>query len=369
MDNNKRELIKKIKLDVSMSDIEKNKKIQELMMGDYILTQTQLQSKSNESKTCSHYNKKCYKFYFDCCKTFEPCKRCHIDKNCLHKDNLIVSEISCSQCDKSQKPGEYCIECSNKFANSYCEICQIWTDKDITHCNKCGLCRLGKSDSLYHCDDCGICFNVNVNANTNLSELTNYHQCIKKKLHNDMPGYKDSLCVVCHENIFNSQFESFLLDCGHFIHNECFTQYIKLGSYKCPYCKKSIGDLTSHWNFIREQIKLYPLPYDFLPIKSEDIVDSQYGKFLVKSIDLTNPLDQIDSTNPNIKMYSGEFINWNITNKNLKKNKAQGILNEKSIIKNIYKNIHCNDCGTNSMSKFHYYGLECSMCGSFNTQE
>ena len=33
-----------------------------------------------------------------------------------------------------------------------------------------------------------------------------------------------------------------------------------------------------------------------------------------------------------------------------------------------YVSIHCNDCGKNSTTQNHYYGLECKPCGSFNTQ-
>lgn len=363
MDSHKRELIKKIKADTSLSETEKNKKIQELMMGNYMVSQ----SKSNESKTCSHYEKSCYKFYFDCCKIYDPCKRCHVERNCQSKDNLTISKITCSQCELLQEPGELCIGCGIKFSNSHCGKCQIWTAKEITHCDKCGLCRLGKPGSLFHCDDCGVCFNKPILSENNIVGIDNNtsspheftHECIGKKSQNIKSGYKDSICVVCSENTFNSQSESFPLSCGHFIHSNCYNQYIQLGSYKCPHCKKSIGNLEAHWNFIREQIKLYPLPNDFLPINPGDIVDSDYGKFLVKSISL------VDGIN---KMYLGEFINWDV-GKNFNKKKVFGSLNVSSIIKNIYKNIHCNDCGQKSVSKFHFYGLECGKCGSFNTQE
>jgi RING finger/CHY zinc finger protein 1 len=30
--------------------------------------------------------------------------------------------------------------------------------------------------------------------------------------------------------------------------------------------------------------------------------------------------------------------------------------------------IHCNDCNQNSTTDNHYYGLECKLCKSFNTQ-
>jgi ribosomal protein S27AE len=46
-----------------------------------------------------------------------------------------------------------------------------------------------------------------------------------------------------------------------------------------------------------------------------------------------------------------------------------GTLSNKMVKKNLYKQIHCNDCGKKSTSAFHFYGIECGECGSFNTQE
>jgi len=342
--DNLRELIKKIKSDTTLTETEKNIQIQQLMSGNYLKS---IKSNSNESKICSHYEKYCYKFYFECCNLYDPCKRCHGERNCISKDNLKVSKITCSICEYEQIPNKFCIQCQNVFSNSYCEICQIWTSKDITHCDKCGLCRLGKAENLFHCDDCGICFNK--------SDLE--HKCANKSKSNlkSISNFKDGICVVCSENTFDSQSESFPMNCGHFIHQTCWTQYIQQGSYKCPYCKKSFGDLSSHWDFIRNQIKTHPLPNDFLPIQIGDTVDSTYGKFVVNSI----------ITNGNEILYIGNFPNWNIG----KFTKAQGILNSNTVKKNIYKEIHCNDCEKKSNTIYHPYGLECIECGSFNTQE
>lgn len=33
------------------------------------------------------------------------------------------------------------------------------------------------------------------------------------------------------------------------------------------------------------------------------------------------------------------------------------------------RNIHCNDCNQNSRVRYHYWGMECGHCHSFNTQE
>ena len=101
----KREQIKKIKADPTLSEQEKSKQIQELMMGKFsFIISNQI---SNESKTCTHYTKQCYKFYFPCCETWDPCKRCHGERNCSNKDNLQVSKITCSSCETPQDLAEH----------------------------------------------------------------------------------------------------------------------------------------------------------------------------------------------------------------------------------------------------------------------
>jgi hypothetical protein len=115
--------------------------------------------------------------------------------------------------------------------------------------------------------------------------------------------------------------------------------------------------LSSRWDFIREQIKTHPLPNDFIPIQPADIVDTKYGKFSIISIKIIS----------GEQMFSGNFLNWNVDKTG--SNKAYGVLNLRSIKKNLYKQICCNDCGQKSSTIYHPYGLECVGCGSFNTQE
>jgi RING finger/CHY zinc finger protein 1 len=338
----KRELIKNINSDSSLSEKEKNIQIQKLMLSNYLSQQI----KSNELKKCEHYEKLCYNFKFSCCNIQDPCKRCHLERNSCNLENIKVINITCSECNISQEPNDFCVNCKIKFSNSHCDICKIWTQKQITHCDKCKICRIGLSDTLFHCDDCGICFNKVNNQN-------NSHKCSKKSI----SSYKEGICVICSDNTFDSQIESFPLICGHFIHQNCFTQYISNNNFKCPYCKKSICNLKSQWDFIRYQIKLHPLPNDIFTIELQDIVDTKYGKFKI--------LETKFSEN-NKLLYVGEFIEWKYSND--KKN-IKGILNSESVKKNLYKNIHCNDCEKKSSCLFHFYGLECAKCGSFNTQE
>ncbi len=113
--------------------------------------------------------------------------------------------------------------------------------------------------------------------------------------------------------------------------------------------------MSAQWNFIRLQIKLHPIPNEMIPIELDDIVDTIFGKFQVQSINMVN----------GTKLFSGIFINWKICSKS----KSQSTLNYLMVKKNLYKQIHCNDCRKKSLTQFHFYGLECGECGSFNTQE
>lgn len=356
MDNNKkRKLIKKIMADSNLTEKEKNKKIQEIFSSEHINKIENKLNESNESKTCSHYEKKCYKFKFSCCKVVDPCKRCHIDRDKCNHNDIKILYITCINCGLEQNPSKICSnsKCSTIFSNSYCKICQIWTNKEIYHCEECGICRVGTKDTLFHCINCGICFNKNI-------EQT--HQCIdnnnlKNKRKNNIKKWSEGLCVVCNESTFNSQSNSVILPCSHFIHQSCFDKYVQQSNYKCPYCKKSICNLTTQWNFIRYQIKQNPLPNDMIPIELNDIVDTKFGKFKILCIKIINEK----------KIFEGIFINW-FCDKYSKIN-VKGILNNTLIKKNIYKNIYCNDCETNSLTEYHFYGLECKLCGSFNTQE
>ncbi len=334
--NDKREQIKKIKADSTLTEKEKNIKIQELMSCNYICS---IQSKSNESDTCSHYNKKCSKFVFACCNLVDPCKRCHAERGCCKSENIVITQITCIECGLEQKPQPCCVRCGIQFDKSYCGICQIWTSKEIYHCVDCGICRIGSKETLTHCVDCAQCFVNNVE-----------HVCSKR-------NYKDGVCVVCSESTFNSQSNSVLLPCNHFIHSNCLDQLISQSNYKCPHCKKSLCDMTPQWDYIKNLIKSHPLPNDMIPIELNDIVDTQFGKFQVNSIESVNQ----------VKLFKGQFVNWFRDKSQLLS--VLGTLNSSMCKKNLYKQIHCNDCGKKSTSVFHFYGMECGECGSFNTQE
>ena len=325
--------IKEINADTTLSSNEKNIKIQKIMMCNYNKTILEL------NENCNHYVKKCSQLYFDCCNKWYACVRCHNEKKTCSFSKILILKIICSECNSEQIPSKNCVICNIEFSKNYCDKCYIWTEVDIIHCYDCGLCRVGKNDELFHCNTCNGCFYIKNKLN---------HKCIKF-------NYKDEFCVLCKESLFSSQNETIILPCDHLIHGNCRNKLIEQNQYKCPYCKKSLCNMNNLWNTIKIKIKLTPIPKDMFPLTVGNIVNTKFGKFkLIKKI------IQYDNI-----FWSGEFINWILKTKN----NASGILLESCIEKDLSINIYCNDCCSLSNTNFHFYGLECKKCGSFNTQE
>jgi RING finger/CHY zinc finger protein 1 len=314
--------IRNIQKDVSLSSSEKTEKIKIILSQPH-----EIEQKSNFSETCSHYKKKCSSFQFECCSILDPCHRCHLERNTC--DNVKILTVVCSVCKTRQPPSSKCSNCLEVFAKNYCGICSIWTIKNIFHCDSCGICRVGKKEDTFHCNTCMMCFKI----------TNSEHVCLST-------SFVEKQCVVCNEDIFNNQDKSFPLPCNHFVHKNCLVEYTKFGNLNCPYCKMSICNLEERWKSIRDSIQKTPVPKNFFVLKEGFIVPSKFGRFHIHKIK--------DS------LYYGNFVDWSI---------GRGILHESALTKNIYVSIYCNDCFQKSQTLFHFYGLECKHCGSFNTQE
>jgi len=339
-ENEKRKLIKDVRSDSTLSDYEKSQKVQEIIMGQHNTNKASQPLESNSNKTCEHYEKKCYKFYFQCCNVYDPCVRCHwARKSCEHM-KFNISTIVCTECDTEQPPGDNCTNCGIQFAPCHCSVCNIWTVSTITHCDDCGICRVGRPDDLYHCHNCHACF---------ASRTKEHHQC--------EIDFADVCCVLCNESIFFSRDTSGILPCKHLIHHKCLEDLVNHEQYRCPQCKKSMANMSSHWEYLRLTIASHPIPLHFLPIAPLDIVRTPYGKFRL--------LHKREDSNQ--VMWEGEFIDWSLAGGSM----ARGILNAQSVALSggKYKEIYCNDCEQKCITAYHYYGLECQGCHGFNTQE
>lgn len=345
-DDEKNNFIKKITLYGNENKIDNKKifKIVNIIRNPKILTKKRKEIK----KTCEHYpNKKCYNLYFECCNTYDTCVRCHINNNNCSLNPPKVTSIVCSECNTTQKPSKKCIneKCSlEKFSYSYCDICKIWSDFDIFHCDKCFCCRVGKKEEIKHCDTCKTCMGID-------------HVCIYTSI-----DYSQAKCCICLESIFNSQKTSIALNCSHIVHNSCINNSISNSNgdwtkWRCGFCRKIFIDkkhLEQVWNLIKMTIKIQKMP-PLTKIFKNEIYMSPYGKFKYDGEDL-----QLENIN-NV-MFSGKLIDWNLNNK-----KNPIIIIKKSDL-SILALISCIECGKKNMTvKFHFVGNQCLNCYSFNT--
>lgn len=262
----KQKLILEINRNNLLSNEEKKIKIKEIMMGKY-------QNEKNIIKIdCNHYRKLCDQFYFTCCNKIYDCCRCHNQAN-LCKLKPTIKSIRCIKCDLHQNPNTNCSNCFVKFSRSHCDICNIWSEKNIFHCTKCGICRIGEQNKYFHCDSCQGCFKICKNDNekngqpdqisqTDQTNQTNQTNQNKHGKHICVSNLSPTIqCLLCLENASTSQFKLTCLEkCKHPVHSECLLLALKNGNYKCPMCRKSMINMSQNWKIIEQEILLHPLP-------------------------------------------------------------------------------------------------------------
>jgi hypothetical protein len=299
---------------------------------------------SNFSVTCNHYpHKKCSNFEFSCCNgLIDPCHRCHLERECCDVRPVAVTRITCNECHQSQAPGPKCIHCHIKFSKNYCDICKLFTEADIVHCEHCGFCRVGKKENVKHCFSCDACFDIDG------------HRCSKVK-------FTQEKCPTCLESVHTSQTSCVVIPCGHILHESCWVTALEHGLYKCPYCSKSSIDLTRYWKSIKRTIQKFPMP-DSNIISVGKTVYSPFGPFLVNK---ATPVDDDDNNSVDKFLYSGILTDMQLSNGKYAEATFEG-----SFLKNVkIVMIQCNDCEQITKGPFHSNGLECRNCGSFNTNQ
>lgn len=330
----KRQKIKEIRENLDISESQKRIHIQNVLMGDYISNN----KNNNLNKTCEHGSIKCHKLYFECCDVYDPCIICHRQKRTCKERISRCTQLTCSECETEQNysiDSSKCIKCGITFANNFCYICCYWTNGDLYHCDKC-KCLQFKKEEVFHCNECDTCIKI-----------------MPGKMHTTHIKFQKEKCVCCNDSLVNHK-KIIKLSCKHYLHSDCFNELNRTQSYKCPMCRKSMWDMNCKWNSIRTNIRFTPLSDRMIPIYSHDVVNSPYGKFIVL---------EKKQIGPNV-FWKGEFENWNMSYGK----RVIGFINENQLKKITTKNIYCNDCNKKCLTPFHYYGLECKNCGSFNTQ-
>ena len=199
---------------------------------------------------CPHYPRQA-KIRAPCCGRFYTCRLCH-DAAQEHKiDRYAIKEMMCMHCFEVQPCAQFCRKegCGKKLAKYYCDICHLFSDADksIFHCKDCGLCRVGKGLGIdyKHCTKCGSCINLSIFDD---------HVCLENALHSN--------CPICAEHMFTSVKPVCILKCGHYMHLQCLDEYTQR-DYRCPICKKSLGDMSNRWRQIDEYMVTNPMPEEY----------------------------------------------------------------------------------------------------------
>lgn len=117
-----------------------------------------LQPRSEEASPalgCQHY-KRNVKLQCSTCDKWYTCRLCHDEA----EDHVLIRNATknmlCMLCGCAQRAGEFCVECGERTAWYYCDICKLWDNdpnKSIYHCNDCGICRKGRGigKDFFHC--------------------------------------------------------------------------------------------------------------------------------------------------------------------------------------------------------------------------
>ncbi len=204
---------------------------------------------------CEHYLSRC-KIIAPCCNESFNCRICHDNikyyennKDPHEIDRYSVKRIICTTCNLEQDLHQYCTNCNTCFGLYFCEKCLVIDDidKGQVHCEKCKICRVGDAD-FYHCDGCNICISTKLKGNHNCIDITDYN------------------CPICMDCISESIKEIHIMKCGHFIHTDCFLEYLKT-SYTCPLCFVSIIDTEEINKFYDKEIEETPMPDDYKDTK------------------------------------------------------------------------------------------------------
>ncbi|RMX79264.1 hypothetical protein D0868_16351 [Hortaea werneckii] len=267
---------------------------------------------------CAHYKRNVKVQCFDCKRWFS-CRHCHDQATDLpfpHQLNRKKTRnMLCMLCKTPQPAGETCINCEEYAAWYYCPKCKLWdndSNKRIYHCDDCGICRVGEGlgKDYVHCRRCNVCISISTSAS---------HPCVERATEGNCP-----LCLVY---LFESPTPVVSLPCGHYMHGECYKDLMAV-TYKCPVCSKSAVNMELQWRKLDDEIRAQPMPEDDNELEGlmphiEDA--SQNGQ------DHTN--GQTAPRRPR-EVYAG-----------------------------------CNDCGRRSWTPFHWLGLKCQVCDSYNTNQ
>lgn len=262
---------------------------------------------------CMHYKRNVKLQCFDCHR-WVNCRYCHDQLHDLpFPHNLrrsMTRNMLCMLCQTPQPAAEICINCGEYAAYYYCPKCQLWdndSNKRIYHCDDCGICRLGEGlgKDYVHCKKCNVCISI---------ATAGAHTCVERAT--------EGPCPLCLDEMFASRAKVVSMPCGHYMHGECYKDLMAV-TYKCPVCSKSAVNMELQWRKLDHEIAAQPMPEDD---------------------------EELEGLLPQLVPQDGAEINGNGRTRRPR---------------NVW--IGCNDCGSRCWTAFHWLGLKCHNCDSYNT--
>ena len=279
------EEVRKIVKDSTLSQSEKNFKIQELYKKQNENARKILQNKAKEEEDavseCTHYKRSCF-IETNCCAKFYGCRRCHDEKEQeTHKwERRNTTRMRCNYCNLIQPvhshcQNEHCKEW-NTLNHYYCETCLLWEEneeKKIYHCEGCGICRMGEAINYKHCFGCKLCLTKSIFES---------HTCLS--------NVSENYCSICKDtssDLRTSTISVTTLPCGHLLHHTCFEKLVNnknLFPPSCPICRKSLltESMDDLREFLQQQMVLQPMPMQYSNFAAEILCNDCVAKSLVK---------------------------------------------------------------------------------------
>lgn len=104
---------------------------------------------------CAHYQRN-VKLQCSTCHGWYTCRFCHDEKEDHPLIRKETKDMLCMLCGCPQPASDVCIDCGERAAWYYCDICKFWDndpEKSIYHCSDCGICRIGRGlgKDFFHC--------------------------------------------------------------------------------------------------------------------------------------------------------------------------------------------------------------------------
>lgn len=254
---------------------------------------------------CEHYRRN-VKMQCFTCERWYTCRMCHNEAEDHALPRHDTKNMLCMLCGHPQRVGDVCVKCGESAARYYCSICKLWNDD--------------ADKSIYHCSDCGICrvgeglgkdfFHCKVHVSPSVAVFFFYPYTDRQKCGSCIAINQEE-SHRCREGVMDCDCPI----CGEYI----FTTRIKVVTMKCGH--------MIHDDCRAEYIKRsYKCP---ICNKSVENMESMFRR-LDKHLEEQPMPDEYKDTRAVIL---------------------------------------CNDCEAKTSTKYHWGGLRCEVCLSYNTVE